>query len=472
MTLYFRTLILFAVSVVTTLSAAAEEAKLSRLLERTPAPANAMGYVNIGSLNQLMRDAGFSETVSGNVDEYWFLSDLDLMKLRPKWEAGYATLQNPIDAKRLAERVDGYVDDVDGQSFVWSPRQTYFVPKGDKQLGLLRPADRSLLSGWLSAGANVNYSSYLESKAKQPESFLSLMLAIETKNVFSPVPLAKRLETFKSIKSKPPESVASTLASATGLTIIVGRRSLNECIVSIDFAKSPAALQSIAAELLAELLDRAGAAAPEVLTWESKVDGNQLSLQGPITEATLSGLLGIFSLQGQASDAMPESPGSDSLNRSKQEQMAYLSKHYFDEITEIVERTRKHKSQTTGALAKWNDQRARQIDELGTLNVDPAMLKYGSDVAELLRGNSLTITQGNITAGKTKASQSLTNNYYGNGYYGNGYYDANSTADYHRVTAAYASGNAYADYKDALNQIDKLTAMIRKTMTDKYQMQF
>ncbi|MDA8745109.1 hypothetical protein N9N28_10795 [Rubripirellula amarantea] len=468
MTSKIQVCLLLVVSLFTSSMGYAQDEKLPLLLKRSPAPANAIGYVNVGALNKLMSDAEFADRVSDNVGEFWFISDLNLTDLRPRWEAGYATLENGIDANELATSVGGYVDQIAGQDVVWSPQEMYLYPAKENRLGVLRPADRSLVSGWLSSDMPVNYSSFLDKWAAQKESFLSMMLAIEVKNVFSPVPMAKRLETFKSIKSKSPESVASTLASANGISIIVGRRSLNECIVSVEFTKSPASLENIAAELFAEMLERGGSAAPEVLTWKAKVDGNTLSLQGPITESTLSGLLGIFSLEDQASRTIALSSDGGSQGKTEAEKMGFYSKHYFDEVNAIIERTRDHKSQTTGALAKWNDQRARKIDELGTLNVDPEMIQYGTNVAEALRGNALTVTQGNIAAGKTKAAQGLNNGYYGNG----SYYNANSTADYHAVTNAYARGNAYANFKDTLNQIDQLTAQVRRTMTEKYQLQF
>jgi hypothetical protein len=35
-----------------------------------------------------------------------------------------------------------------------------------------------------------------------------------------------------------------------------------------------------------------------------------------------------------------------------------------------------------------------------------------------------------------------------------------------------ARGSAYGNYRTVLNQIDQLTADVRRKMTDKYQMQF
>ena len=413
---------------------AEEKAKIELLLDRSPAPGNAIGYVNVPALNKLMKDAGFSPAAASAVSEVWFLADLDIGSLRPKWEAGYAVLNQPVDAKKLADRLGGYVDNVVNHDVVHAPNQTYFVPGEDhpERLGILRPTDRSLLAGWLTPVIDVKYTPFLSAHAKQPESYLSFMLAIDLNNVLSPIPLKTRLEGLKSLKSNSPESVAGTLASIEGCSIIVGRRSLNECIAKFEFSKSPSSLKLIAPELLAEILQRNGTDAPEVKQWEVSVEGNSLSLKGPVTQSSLSGLMGIFSLQSQAQQAAARASLSE---QSEEQRVAYESKHYFDEVNSIIEH----------------------------------MIQYGTNVAELLRGNALTVRQTNIDAGKVKASQSLDTGYYNDGY---GYYNTNSTTDYQRVTSAIAQGNAYGNYREALNQIDKLTAAMRRDMTQKYKMQF
>jgi hypothetical protein len=210
-----------------------------------------------------------------------------------------------------------------------------------------------------------------------------------------------------------------------------------------------------------------------VLSWKVEVKENTLSFRGTITEASLESLVGVFSLQQQAKRAASQRGSILQDDKSEQQRVAYQSKHYFDEIGRVIERTRDFKAQTTGALAKWNDQRARQIDELPTLGVDPAMVEFGSEVASLLRGNALTVREGNIASGQVKAEQSLSSGYYrSDGYYGGAYYDPNSTADYQRVTSARARGYAYADYRDVLSKIDELTSQTRRAMTEKFSLQF
>lgn len=466
-----KTRTLFKAALFSTLlmsSAVAEDKeKLSMLLDRSPSPANAIGYLNVPSLNKLMKEAGFSARASASIEEVWLIADLDLAGLRPKWEAGYAVLKHPLNAEELAESLGGYVDTVESHQVVHSPQQTYFIPgkTHPERLGILRPTDRSLLAGWLAPNINIQYSPFLSSQANQPEPFLSFMMTVELQNSFSPIPLASRLAQLESLQSNRPESVAKILASIEGLSVIVGRQSLQQCIVKFQFARSPSSLKSIAPEMLAEILQKNGFAAPEVKTWRVSVQGNEMAFQGPVTQSTLSGLLSIFSLESQAERAA----GRLSLEDDQEKQAAYQSKHYFDAVNAIVERTRDHQSQTTGAMASWNDKRARQIDELSTLQVDSKMVQYGINVAELLRGNALSVRQTNIQAGKVKANQGLDNGYYNDG---SGYYNSSDSTDYQRVTDAMARGNAYGNYREALNQIDQLTASVRRDMTEKYQLQF
>lgn len=54
---------------------------------------------------------------------------------------------------------------------------------------------------------------------------------------------------------------------------------------------------------------------------------------------------------------------------------------------------------------------------MGTLNVDPIVIDYDSNVSQLLRGNAMTIRQGNMVAGATKAQQGLSNDGYDSGCY-------------------------------------------------------
>lgn len=457
----------------------AQESKLSALLSRSPSPANAMSYLHVPSLRKLMADANLPAELSDELEEVWLISDLETSSLSPNWEAGYAVLKSEVTAETLADSIRGYVDTVDGKKAVWTPRESYLVPLGDKSLGFLRPAKRSLLASWIASDGSNSAAAFLSSQASQPENFLSLMVALNLKNVFSPADVARRAAGFETLAGKDAKSIGGIMASIQGVSIIVGRNSLSECIFSAEFAQSPEPLLPFAAALLNETLNRNGTSAPEVAQWKAKVDGNKLSLQGAISADSLDALLGIFSIRDhaegvseslQAAPASPPvAPGSD----PSESQMLAASQEYFGKVETYIERVRKYEAQTTGYRAKWNEQQARRIDELPTLYVDPDLIGYGADVANALRNNSTAIRSGNVAAGQTQAAQMESFGYGYDGYYG-GYY-GNSRTSARRgaaVTGAQQRMGGFGSYREVIAAVDQMTGDIRRAMTDKYKVQF
>lgn len=460
-----------------------DEPKIATLLQRSPAPANAIMYLHAPSLRKLMSEANMPARLDEKIEEVWAVSELDIFRLTPKWEAGYAKLTESPTADQLAKALNGYVDTIADTSVVWTPRESYLVPIGASGIGFLRPANRSLLSEWLDKEIRRTPPAFLVSQAAQPEQYLSFLCAVDLKDCFSPVTLADRLADFKVLGSSvSTKDVAEILASIQGTSIIVGRRTLNDCILEVEFSKSPETLLPFAKNLLNEILTRNGTEAPEVLKWQTKLDGNKLSFRGSISEESLSGLLELFSLNHHAefvSDSMSSAHAGESGSPAGPAWKE--SKEYFDGVVAVIDRVRKYHAKSTGSRARWSEIHARRIDELGTINVDPDLITYGADVSSLLRTNALTMQSVNIQAGQTKAAQSLemtysgTNygSYYGYGGYGYSWsYNPNTTLDYQRVTSAQARGTAYADYRTTMSTIDKITGDTRRAMTQKFGVQF
>lgn len=458
--------------------------KLALLLRNAPSVPNSFAYINVDSLKRLMSEANMDSTVSDRVSEAWMVAHLDAIHHVPHWEAGYTRPKvkpgEQRDVKALAKDLGGYVDTVAGKQVAWTPMHSYLMPS-EHGIQFLRPANRSMLSKWLNAHySSVSPSKYLESQASQSEDYLSFLFAVDMEDAFSPVTLGNKLGAFESLKEIPIATSTRILSSVKGMSVLVGRRSLAECIVSFEFGSSPEPLLPVANALLDEVLNRNGTAAPEVKSWKASLAGNALKLQGAISEDTLNGLLGIFTVESHA----------DSVARSSQQQMdlstnatAAKTKAYFDRVNGLIERVRKYDAQTTGYRAKWNDQNARRIDQLDTIGVDKEMIQYGAQVAEMLRQNAMAIRGLNVRAGQEQAQAGLNSGYgyeggsyygyYGGGY-GNvrGYYDPNTSADYQRVIGAQARGAGFGSFKNTMAEIDQMQADIRRKMADKYKTAF
>jgi hypothetical protein len=498
----------------------AQNPKLEGLLRKAPSPPNAISYVHVPSLKKLMGEANIPTNLSNDVEEVYLVSDLEISSMKPNWEAGYAVLDKSFDAETLAKAVDGYVDMIGETKVVWTPRQSYLVPGAElpagaeNRMGFLRPARRGLAADWLNSSGTSSIPNYLAAEAKQPEEYLSMLLAVNLKDQFSPLAMTARAKELDTLKGQDPETVGRLFSSIQGVSVIVGRRSLSECILSVEFGESPAAMSSIATALLDEILKYNGTAAPEVLNWKVSVTGNKLSFQGPISADTLDGLLGIFSTQahaGQVSDAVDAQGQATAGGEPSPSQMVTASKEYFDKVNAYIERVRKYEAQSTGYRAKWDAQQANRIDEIPTLNVDPLAIDYGGNVAGMLRGNASAIQAGNVSAGQQAAGASqspgigayggepLSGGSYARGWGGGygGYYSGYGTgyaAQYARsggiagakmrsyagryqvnaqtVISAQQRMAGFGSYKQIINQIDALTGQVRKALTAKYNVQF
>lgn len=402
-------------------------------------------------------------------------ADLNLKPLQPKWEFGFVTFRNLKSAEYLAKSVKGYVDTISGKTVVWSPRQSYLVPMENNVLGIVRPTDRKFVARWLDKEANNSSSPYLKKHAMQATKFLSLMLAVDLEDTWSALAIENRIESFESLKGLDVKANAKFLSTVRGIQIIVGRKNLDECIISLDFASSPSFLLPVAKDFFIEVLRWTGSSVPEASKWTASVDGNTLAFRGTISAETIDQLIGIFTLQEQAA-GLPSKDLEPLQESTSESALLEINKNYLAKTSNLIKRVRDYSAMNTGERAQWNGQMARRIDDLPTLNVDPELVDFSVRVAQGLRGNMVAMQQTNIQVGAAATVNNAGGSqvgYYGGyngGYYGGGYYnnDSNSTGKYQAV--AQAQGNY--SYRELIAQIEAMEGEIRRKMTDKYKVQF
>ena len=124
------------------------------------------------------------------------------------------------------------------------------------------------------------------------------------------------------------------------------------------------------------------------------------------------------------------------------------------------------------------DKYARQIDRLPMLNVDGEMLDYGAYVSSRLRDSSMAVKGIGIQS-KAKEMQ-----YYGRktgsyggyrwGRYGSYYgtYDYNPVEGQRRAIRYAEKAKGATSAIDIMTDIENTTAGIRRSMTEKYRMEF
>lgn len=456
-------------------------AELSRLPE-TPntialvdaAALRALGQSSKAADRQELREflASFRAAESTRLQRVLMAAWLDLDSLSPSWEAAIGWFDNSPTLAEIAKGEDGYIDELRSKRVVWSPRNAYFMPLERDRVAVVRPANRQLLTRWLSdleRKAHDPLGAYLTKVSRFSTEGILAFLALELGGAISPVQAREKLQGLAVLKDKPEAAAqAAVLAEhLQGCYFVVKEQDGLLGRLQLEFDVSASPLNSFGVELIAEMLELRGLEIEGVREWQGRADNNVFSLTGTLRPADLARIMSLLRTGGSLS-SMSESARIESQTGpvSESEIPAQASKRYFDSTRRIVDSNRDKKPQTVGQRASWNDHAAREIDDLPILHVDEDLLGYGSQVAALLRDASLASRQASMQGGVQVAGQSRT--VYNWNYYGGWNTPNRGVAQAQRQ--ARATGTS--QYLEAMQRIDDMTAQIRREMTKKYQLEF
>lgn len=471
------------------------EPTMQDVLRSCPKTANAIVQGDLVALRKLTLGTPLHEDLPGNVSRVRIAAELDLESFQPEWEIGYAVVEKMATAEVLAQREGGYVDTLQGRSIVWTPNQMYLVPLADNIVSIVRPSDRKFVGQWLKKDRSNVVSSYLQQAAGRANELHAVTIALDLEDVISTGVLVDRLKQTKSLQGKNLNEIANSIASMRGVTISVAKAGL-DATVQIDFQDPPSELLPVAKAFFGEALAARGIQLDQYADWNlSSINGGKtLQFNGPIAAEALDDLLGMFTLHRTSGsvakadrpiDTTSSPSGSVATSPSV---VADNTREYFRKVVNIVHRVRDYSANNTGERAQWNSNMANRIDEMPTLDVDPQMVIFGAEVAKSLRSNSMSMTLTNIAQGAAAvASDAGTAGYstatgagtlagmgygyggYGNyGGYGGNFVDPNSPVKYYRM--GQAQGNT--SFKELMARLEQSIADMRRTMTEKYKIQF
>lgn len=469
------------------------EPSMLDVLRSCPKTANAIVQGDMVALRKLTLGSPLHEDLPGNVVRVRIAAELDLESFQPDWEIGYAAVEKTSTAESIAQREGGYVDTLQGRSIVWTPNEMYLVPLADNVVSIVRPADRKFVGQWLKKDRSNVVSSYLQQVAGRLTDRQSVSIAVDLEDVLSTGVLNEKLAQSKSLQGKNIESIAKSLSSVQGITISVASDAL-EATVLIDFLSAPTELTPVAKVFFAEVLTARGVQLDEFSQWKMSAvsEGKTLSFTGPIASETLDDLLGMFTVhrasRGVTTVTKTDSPSAPTAPQTSPSVVAENTRDYFRKVINIVHRVRDYSANNTGERAQWNGNMANRIDEMPTLEVDPQMVMFGAEVAKSLRSNSMSMQLTNISQGAaavaadagtgafstatavgTMAGMGYGYGGYGNyGTYGGNFVDPNSPVKYYRM--GQAQGNT--SFKELMARLEQSLADMRRTMTEKYKIQF
>lgn len=405
---------------------------------------------------------------------------LDLDTLEPVWEMGTLTFEEKKlpTPKGIAEHEGGYLDNVAGRPVVWSPRNRYILLQNAERLTINKPADRSAVANWIRSLSKpaLPLPDYLKHASETAADDVALVLSVDMADAVSPAPLKQKLETLQCVADGRInlDELVKTLGELQGIMFAVTVEEQFQGRLQIDFGTAPTILTRIAKPFVIEIFGRRGILFPEMHTWEGHVEGKSLVLSGPLNAMSIVSVLTLFSSNPTTDTAPYESQPSVSTEDKKQ---AQASKRYFTSVTRVIEETRNVKGVSVAEHGMWNDKLSRKIDQIPMLDVDKDLLDYGATVSALIRGAAVTIKKAHMVASTQRAPDvTVTGNYgYGVGYgggYAYGAYSINNNEFYNQQVKQQANVTGMSQHIGNLEQIDNLTRNVRRTMTERYKIEF
>lgn len=505
-------------------------AQFRELAARVPNTANALVLLNVEKILQSPKavaegwkekfdkafEAGLTRMPPKTV-RFVIASQIDFESMKPRWEAAVADFAAVPSMEVIANAREGTQDKIGAVPAIVLPTDAFVLHLAEKTLGAISPANRQEATRWirqLSDPQSAKLSQYLQKGASYSDTAgTEIIMVLDLDGVFPPDRVLKYLKGKKALDASAGDrdELAKLIADMQGLRVGIRIGEKLSGKVTLDFDGETAKAEPFLKGIVLEALADAGMRIEDLDAWTPEAKGTTFSLSGELTSSGLRKLLSIAEAPAsgepaenappaKASTPEPASPGDLAANQGKS------TLRYFQSVTKFLGDLKgdMRDMKTMGQSAVWCDKYARKIEKLPMLGVDPDMLDYGKFVATSLRGGALDTRQTTIQAGAMKyevgaGSQSgIGTGYdasyyggygYGRGVYGGGWYGggrAGGAAAVHnaarqelraesqqrRILRNQAQASVAGDLQSIKAQIVQVTNDVRRTMTERYKLEF
>ena len=395
-------------------------------------------------------------------------------EMNVEWQVAAMKLVEPLSLRSIARAEGGYLDKVGTVDCVWVPSDAYFVSLEAKQLGVVFPANRQLVSRWTQNSSGTMSSGYLLLAGKQVDSANQIVMAVDLTDVVQPHRLRDRLQTSAALKSMVSklDAIEKLILGVQGVTLRIAVGQSAKGTLRVDFSDSPTVLGTQAKPLLLEAFNEFGAQLPGLDQWTVKTETKTIVLEGTLSTDALRRVFSLLELPSTKfstlKNDLPDTPGATAATATSGTKVA-ASKAYFKGVSVLIEDLRKTLGDTRDNHAVWMERYGRKVDALPVLDVDEDLLGWGARVGETFRVMAIAQRESSIRSGVRKSS--VYGNYQYN-YNQSGYSSFRSTGSVVGQIEAEERGQAKAVRYNNWKAMEDATAAIRKEMTKRYQIEF
>jgi hypothetical protein len=371
-------------------------------------------------------------------------ADVKPSTLDSNWELSLMEMEQMPTVQAMAEAEGGHIDRVWDRDAVASPINAYFVPLDKKVLASITPAERSAIARWLRTpaqpGGNVT-SEYIKTVLAGLDDKTDIVMAMDLEGAFGVPSIRRWLDEneVKNVETSQMDEVARTLGTMRGITLSI---SVNQDVKGravVEFSRDTAPLKGCAKPIMIELLNTAGMRIDDIDDWTFIATGKQVGMEGKLSAAALRQLLGI--VQSPIPAAVAQAPGGGGGAGKAPASPAEASQRYFKVICGNLDNARAGAS--ASETATWARTTSKRIDQLPILNVDPALVEWGTAVSTKLK-----IAGGTMAVGQTQINSrvaGISDPTFGS-------YSYNSSGDYYSSDHGSDDGAQRAAYDNAKRQ--------------------
>ena len=454
-------------------SAPEAKAQWNEMLKVVPDSANAVVVVDIEALRSsplglVKSERRRKEGVRREFQKLLIGYLVSVEGLKPEWQVAVVQLPTETDPARFAEQVGSEVSELAGYQTVATPAGAYVAKISSRIVAGLSPATRQSAARWLGATSDSGLSPYLQSAAERAGDDSQIVAALDLKYLRSAQEIEQRLNTeyeFAMKKLDPAlitiPALARFLSTVEGMTFSMNVGAGVSGSLRIDFGQPAVILLTSGAgkKLVSEVLKDMGAWLDDFENWDESAEGNTYILKGDLAITSAEDVLASFELDFDSRFIAPQPEATAAPAKSDSELRAEATRGYFQDLTDHLESLKDYKGGNAVQYANRFRREADKIEGLPTLNVDPDLVDFGVKVSGDLAKMSRML-KGARARGYVQQVHVGMRYRYGDWRSGRG------------VTGRREVAGELVPLMTIADEIDAGLAEIRRSLTDRYQVQF
>lgn len=376
-----------------------------------------------------------------------------------------------LTVDKLSDWLPGGVETISDRPAAPFGAGGYVLDCGDGCWLATTVSSRQSLSRWYREGAAAStwrIPRYLHRALRAKENTAQFVMAIDLQDNFSEARIRAELKDTDWIKSDAAmQNVAKTLEGVLGITFSINIDQDRTGTILVDFEKNTAVLKPILDKLVLAIRQRVGANSDEFDSWKWDVKGTQVIGTGLVSPGGGRKLLSILEPPSITHAISASAQATSEV--TPEQKMGKTTLKYFKSIRVLLDDLQVTLKKSIDNHALYMERYARKIEELPRLNVDPILLDYAEKVSSSLRYQGQTQRMSLIKAG-TENLQTWNSGSTWVGPYGWSAYRPNpGTANVIDAQANQEEKSVrFAEWK----QIEEGLTVVRRKMTDKYQIEF